>query len=293
MAINQKNSDISTENRRLKMPICDRSVAIELSNDYTLSDYQQEIRRILYVNATIPNTTRYVSAAGAEINGVVDYNLIYVGTDGLLYSIPLVAEYSANLPIDNDSKFDFNEGITFCCDITTDNITTRLSGVRKLNIKCRLAAHVRAYAVLLMDEKLSGDFSEEHIQTLDICRNNCTFLRQVNDNVSLSAEIFTETNSCRVIGASGNVFISEANCSGDNVTVRGEVYLKIIAEQSDSSSSITQIVRCVPFSDIIQFEEDLIDSNCSVNGVVNDISGYFSTILPNFQAFVKNSMRWP
>ena len=90
MSINQGYDTLEVENRRVRMPICDRTINTEMSNDYTLPDYQPEIRRILHVNATVTHPTKYVSAAGAEFNGSIDYDLIYVGTDGELYTTNVI-----------------------------------------------------------------------------------------------------------------------------------------------------------------------------------------------------------
>ena len=54
--------------RRVTMPVCDRVSATEISNDYTLPDYQSEIRRVLYVGTSVLPPAKYVSTGGAEIS---------------------------------------------------------------------------------------------------------------------------------------------------------------------------------------------------------------------------------
>ena len=72
--------------RRFQMPLCERTVTTELSNDYTLPDYQPEIRRILKVIPSILPPAKYIGGNNAEFNGTIDYNMLYVGADGGIYS---------------------------------------------------------------------------------------------------------------------------------------------------------------------------------------------------------------
>ena len=271
MAINQGQSMVEVENRRVRMPICDRIINTEISNDYTLPDYQQEIRRILHINATITQPTKYVSAAGAEFNGIIDYDLIYVGTDGQLYTTPLTAEYSLNVPIDNDSRFDFNEGITSCCEMVSENIITRLSGARKLNVKCRMRSHIKAFAAMILDEKMNGAVNTDNIQTLTVNHPNLTVLRNTSECIHVSEEILNDMQNSRVIGASGKVFISEAVPTDDGVNVRGEIYLKLLCTD-DSKNDFTQMIRRVAFFNKVEFDENVTDCSCCASGKVNDIT---------------------
>jgi len=274
MSINRilNGNGADTVNKRISMPLCEKKLALELSNDYTLPDYQQEIRRILHVNATVTYPTKYISAAGGEFTGVVDYTLLYVGSDGLIYTAPLVAEYSINVPVENDSKFDFNEGIVSCCDINSENISARLSGMRKVNIKCRLNAHIRSYAVMIMDEKLSGDVNEDCIQALNICRDCTTVLRQTSEAIELSEEILTDTQNCRIAGACGEVFVSDISSSEGSVNARGEVYLKLIFSDDEDRGNTSRIIRRIPFNETVNIEDMSADCSCCASGIINDIS---------------------
>ena len=93
--------------RRIKMPVCNKFVTTELSNDYILPDYQPEIRKVLGITSEILPPAKYVGAANAEFNGTVDYQVTYVGADGELYSMPLSAEYSFSVPLRQDPNSTF------------------------------------------------------------------------------------------------------------------------------------------------------------------------------------------
>ena len=271
MSLNKDYDTLGVENRRVRMPICDRVINTEISNDYTLPDYQQEIRRILHVGATVTQPSKYVSAAGAEFSGIIDYDLIYVGTDGQLYTTPLSAEYSLNVPIDNDSRFDFNEGITSCCELVCENITTRLSGARKLNVKCRMRSHVKAFAAMILDEKINGVYNAANIQTLTVNQPNLVVLRSTSECIRISEEIVNDMHNSRVIGACGKVFVSDTAPDGDAVNVKGEIYLKLLSSD-EAKNEITQTLRRVPFIAKVDFDEKLTACSCCASGKVSDIS---------------------
>ncbi len=257
--------------KRIRMPICDKTVLSEISNDYTLPDYHPEIRRVLYVGSNILPPSKYVSAGGAEYSGIVDYSIIYVGVDGKLYSAPLSAEYSFNLPINTDGDFDFNEGVSSCADVVSESVTTRLLGPRKINIKSKLKAHARAYATMLLDEKTVGEVAPDSIQTLIREENICDFTRVVGEVVELSEEIIPDGPDCRIISADGKVFISDINTDDGAATLRGEVYLTLLAEYGDSPE-VTQIQRKIPFSQTVENENLTKGSRTTANGYISDIS---------------------
>ena len=145
------------------MPICDKSINTEISNDYTLPDYLPEIRRILRVGVSPMPPAKYISGNSAEFNGGVDYDLLYVGSDGAIHSAPLNAEYAFSVPLEISSDFDLNEGVLSLCKLSECGVTSRVSSPRRLNIKCRLCANIK---VELCDEKkicLKNSFSAGNI----------------------------------------------------------------------------------------------------------------------------------
>lgn len=259
------------QEKRIRMPICDKTVITEISNDYTLPDYHPEIRRVLYVSSNILPPAKYVSASGAEYSGMIDYSIIYVSVDGKLYSAPLSAEYTLNFPINIDGDFDFNEGISSCVDVISETVSTRLSGPRKINVKSKLKAHARAYATMSLDEKISGDVEPDTLELLSKEEDICIFTRTVSDAFEISEEIIPDTPEFRVISADGKVFIKDISLSDGEAAVNGEIYLTLLLEYSDSDE-VAQIQRKIQFSHTIDNEELCKSSRCTAAGHLSDIS---------------------
>lgn len=269
---NNNNGEIfETRPKRLCMPVCDRFVTTDISNDYTLPDYQPEIRRILNVSSVVTPPAKYISATGAEFNGNVDYNILYVGADGELYTVPLGAEYSFNVPIDSDG-FDFNEGITSCTDSVAQNITTRLAGPRKLNIKCRIKSHARAYGTMVLDERVNGSAPRDSVEILEESCDNVKIVRGSSDILELSEEILRDSSNTRIVGADSKVFVSSVTPYDGSVNVQGEAYLKMLCADMNGDCMHEHITQRIPFSISMDLDDIAPNSSCSAKGYVSDVS---------------------
>ena len=99
---------------RVQVPICDRQTVTELSSDFSLPDYQPQIKRLLRVSATVSPPDHYVGSGRAELSGTVDYSILYSGNDGALYCATERADYQLSVPVEMGADIDLNEGVV--CD---------------------------------------------------------------------------------------------------------------------------------------------------------------------------------
>ena len=170
----------------LRIPVADKHLSAEISGDFTLPDYQPEIKRLLRVSASVLPPSKYVSERGAEFAGNIDYYVLYTGSDNELYCAPLTSEYKINLPLDateydkDGSIGNFVGGIS----LFPDMISGRVTAPRKLNIKCRL----KGRGQVLGDLELSGGRAdgESGIQTLVSTMDAVKQVRNVAASVSLT-----------------------------------------------------------------------------------------------------------
>ena len=148
------NSNFSMSDRKVQICICDKTVTAENTVEYSMPDYQPEIRRLLRVKTTIMPPSSYVGGGKAEFSGNVRYDVLYSGSDGGLYSVNFADNYELSAPIDNDSDIDYSDEMVSFCDVEPDSVVSRVIGPRKLNIRCRLHGHIRAYGSKSLDEKI-------------------------------------------------------------------------------------------------------------------------------------------
>lgn len=266
---NSIGGDIYTTNgKRICMPLCDRMTSLDISNDFTLPDYHSEIRRVLNVRATSFPTSKYITSSGIEFSGNIDYNVLYIGADGELYSAPMSCEYRFTIPIDSDG-FDFNEEIVSCLNVAVENISIRLMGPRKLNVKCKLKAHARAYGTFILNEELNQNYENSSLQVLKDTCDNLLVHNNSSDVLELSEEILTSDPNMRVVEAHGKMYISTVEPSVDTVNVKGDITLDMLIFSNNTYDHLT---KRIDFSHSVELDGISDTSKCIASGYLTDLA---------------------
>ena len=257
----------------VRIPLCDKSVSQEYTNDFTLPDYLPEIRKMLRVTATVLPAESYATPTAAEYAGELRYRVLYVGADGALHSAELPAEYTLSVQIDPPDTCDTSMGIDAWLDAEPELVVTRVLSPRKLGIRCRLKAHARANGWNSLEETLSGA-PNGAIERLTGEADAAVVLRGVSSPIEVSDEILDgaplTADPLRVISGEGRVLVSEAVAEKNRVNLRGELLLKLLctrespdgAEGASASPTVTQ--RRLPFSAAV--EVDGADRLCDARG---------------------------
>ena len=255
--------------RKAQIKLCDRNTVCELSNDYTLPDYQPEIRRVLRVSASVLPSSKYVSGSRAELGGTVDYRLLYVASDGKLYSAPLAAEYELSVPLEIDPRVDLGEGITLIANATADSVSARVNAPRKLNVKCRVNADVRAFGTLMLDELVSGEANIDCIQRLDgECRSEYV-CAGVSESKEMLLEFDTASDDTRVIDSNADLLITEAYVDSFGAKCKGDLMIELLVCNEGTEDSPTYLRRSLPFEDTVELDGE--PNSCIARGYVTDL----------------------
>lgn len=286
--------------KRFQMPLCDRTVSTEVSSDYLLPDYQPEIRRVLRVSACPLLPAKYVGGGRAEFNGTVDYQLIYVGSDGEIYSAPFSAEYAFSVPLELSGEVDMGEGVLLLADTRDDNISVRVSAPRRLNVKCRLISRVRAYGMMIADEKASGEVDPMSIQRLDSEAEATVTLMGAGDASELYDEIPLSSENMRVIGAYADMAASEIMPAHGYADCKGEIALRLLVCRDTDSGSAEVLSRSIPFSERIEIDGLEEGADCRFRVCVSDMTvsveeGKISctlNVIPEVVAYVTVPVRY-
>ena len=235
----------------LQLPVADKTVTTELSGDFTLPDYQPEIKRLLRVSAAVLPPSKYIGDRQAEFAGSIDYYVLYVGSDNALYCAPITSEYKVDMPFDAD----LGEMHAACASVSIlpDMISGRVTAPRKINIKCRLKSRIMAFG----ERPLPDGFThgEDGVQVLRGRARAFRILKGTGDGLRLSDEIICDSRDgeFRVISADGRVLINEISSAEDSVICRGDLYMKLLLCREDGGSPYTS-VRKMPFSQSVFVE---------------------------------------
>ncbi len=243
----------------IQVPINEKTTTADLAGDFTLPDYQPEIKRLLKVEAKVLPPSRYIGDSECELSGGIDYYVSYIGSDNQIYCAPLTSDYKISVPMDKNELTLVN--MTADAEITPESVGGRVTSPRKLNIKCRLKTRVRMYGDMPMDGSLASMNGENQVL---MGRDEITrraFAQ--SEMISLGDEMIQgRDGEIRVVCAAGHTLISEVSCANGAVNVKGELYLKLIMCKEPDGMPYTTLRR-LPFSETMTI--DGADVGCEAN----------------------------
>ncbi|MBQ7336448.1 MAG: hypothetical protein IJW92_08255 [Clostridia bacterium] len=258
---------------RVQAALCDKQVMTELSSDFSLPDYQPEIKRLLRVRATVAPPDKYIGAGSAEFSGTVDYSILYSANDGALYCATQTGEYQFSIPMEMASDFELGDGVF--CDVETvpDMTVGRVAAPRRLSVKCRLRSRVRLWGTRLLEERVGGAPTES-IQRLRGSRESARMFVGSGEPLQLGDEILFDAQSenLRVISADGAVYVSEALAGSGSVNCRGEVCLKLLCCRDGSGEAPQVQLRRIPFSQSVMTDGAEVNCDCTARGVCSELN---------------------
>ena len=252
----------------IQVPINEKSTTTDISGDFTLPDYQPEIKRLLKVCARALPPTKYIGDSEGEFSGAIDYYVHYIGSDNQIYCAPLSAEYKTTVPMDKNELTLVN--VTADAEIFPESAGGRVTSPRKLNLKCRLKTRARMYGDMPLDmsfSKMGGD-NQVLIENKRITRR---MLAQ-SEMINLSDEIIQGKDSdARVVSADGHLLIGEVSAIAGAVNVKGELYLSLLVCRESDGVPYTMLRR-IPFSETVVTEGADVNSHANAKGCVCEMS---------------------
>lgn len=252
----------------IQVPINEKSTTTDLSGDFTLPDYQPEIKRLLKVNAKVLPPSKYIGDSEGEFSGAIDYYVHYIGSDNQIYCAPVSAEYKTSVPMDKNELTLVN--MTADSEIIPESVGGRVTSPRKLNIKCRLKTRARMYGDMPLDMGFMNMGGENQV-LVDGKRITRRMFAQ-SEMIHLCDEIIQGKDSdTRVVSADGHVLIGEVGAGAGAVNVKGELYLKLLmCRESDGVPYTT--LRRLPFSETVMTEGADANSHANAKGSVCEMS---------------------
>ncbi len=264
--MNQYVSDTAGRGR-VQLPLPVQSLSAEVAGDFTLPDYQPEIKRLLRIGVNLlpPNS---FGGSGTELTGSMDYYVLYVGQDSGVYCAPLSTEYRLEAKENSDSGLlsAVGEPLVCLCDLSSEVPVGRVTAPRRLHIRCKVKARARAYG----ECPLEGDSEEDPtVETLTAAGRVGRLYRALGESLALQDDIILSPadGEMRVVCAEGQVMVTEAAPAMGLVNCRGEVTLKLTLTPAEEDTafamdtptpreaqSLTILQRKIPFSQAVEAE---------------------------------------
>lgn len=262
---------------RMQIPVCDKGVSVEQSIEISLPDYEREVRRLLRVGVTVLPPMPYVGGGNAEFGGQVKYDILYASPEGRICQTTHFEKIEVSAPLEKDCPVDYGGEITALCDIEPESVVSRALAPRRLSVKCRMRARIRAYGDALMRERCSGEGDMATLERLEK-RTSCVGVRRSSPE-SFETEVREALpagvgDSARVVWGEAVVSLPESTAFEGGVNAQGALLCRALVEREDADEGAMPIlVSCTaPIS--LSLESDGFHSGmkCRAVGACENLS---------------------
>lgn len=251
--------------RTVQVPILSKVLTTEVSGDYSLPDYQPEIKRLLRIGVNVLPPDRTWGSGATELSGVLDYYVLYMGHDGGVYCAPLSGEYRMEVPSEGGMA-EVGEPMVCLCDAVAESPVGRVTAPRRLNIRCKIKANVKLYGECPLEG--AEDYGDETLEKLMDEAEVGRLYHATGAPLLLQDDVILPPTGgeMRVVCAEGQVMVTEATPALGMVNCRGEATVKLTlcpaetAEVFASDTAVPQtpaltiLQRKIPFSQAVTVE---------------------------------------
>ncbi|MBO5313065.1 MAG: LysM peptidoglycan-binding domain-containing protein [Clostridia bacterium] len=261
MELNLSNSQaISNEHMTFTQ---DTSFTHETSEEFSLPDYIDEVRRVLCIRTGALPESKFLSDTGdntsLEIGGTVTYLVIYTNEDGELCSLPLTSSYEAHTVL-------ISHPSTVMIDTVIDNVSCRVNAPRRLTLKTRLKSRVLCLSTENVTEKLNGIGEDDQ---LFLERKKATKkalgLKQISlQGIRMKGELSDGgEENLKPVWCDASIAISDTRAQNNSVSVRGEVLIKCLCKNGERAVMLT---KSMSLAEEIEAEGASLGDLSRVNG---------------------------
>ena len=248
-----------------QVPVCNDSFISEVNSDFSLPDYKNEIRRLLYVMPTLIHPTEYLDNASSTLEGEVSYKITYVGADGGLYCATLTDRYSFDIPLHfNAYSLDMND-VSLITTCSSGTPVTKVLGPRKLNIRTKITCRALAFSPAMYSPAVNGLETQAR-------QTKCAIAKKyVGEPLTLGELISTENgvDDIRIIDLSALANVHDCFFGNGQVKVNGDVLCRVLCCRDGSESLPFTINKKLPFSMDIPCELDSV-GECNAQVLISD-----------------------
>ncbi len=255
-------------NTTMQLCICDRAAVGELNTEYSMPDYKPEIKRLLRVGVTLMPPAAYAGAGNAEMSGTARFDILYSAPDGMLYSDCVSETYDLSVPFDKEASVDMNDEIVILPSLRPETVVCRVLAPRKLSIRLRYGAKVRAYGRHAIEEELHG--MANGIQRLTDEVMSGAFAKSEVHRFDLSEAVPAEGEGVRVVAADVQMCVTDAEVSGGMIGCRGHATVKLLLCQDEEGTPYA-VTRKIPFTENLSGEGFRDGMACVARAVCEEI----------------------
>ncbi len=197
----------------------------ESSTDYTLPDYNTDIKRVLYVTARVLPAGKFLGEDAVEFSGVIEVGVVYLDVENTVTHAEFTSDYDIKVRTSGDDYVD--------SDIITRiiNSNLRLSGPRKLSYKAQLEndVFISENAELLLEGDALGECELERreidtsVMTADYYSSEER--ESAEEIMMLEGVILDEVD---IISAEAQTYVKDVSISGGKADIKCDCALTLL-----------------------------------------------------------------
>jgi len=215
------------------VPVWLTSVSHEAAEDFLLPDYLPGVRRIVSVETTVLPENRFLGGGALEFGGTAAYSVLYVGEDGAVTCVPLTSEYAASSSLGDAPVTD---AASVGIDTTAESVSCRVTGPRRLSLRCRMRTHLCALAPRELPETVRGAVSpadEAAVERRPAEAPDAALSR--GEATATAGGELRPGAGARILRCTGSIHVESATAAAGAVGVRGEAILRALCLGADGA----------------------------------------------------------
>ncbi len=265
--MNTQNTNSCVNNTSITGVCCDTTITHDISEEFTLPDYVNEVRRVLTTRAQVLPESKYIadsqSGTTLDFGGTVTYFVVYTDDEGKLCSTPLSSTYETQTVLKGRPSEIF-------IDTVPDSVTTRVSAPRRLTIKTRLKSRIFGYEASEVCDGIQQRSSADElfIERLGVKARTLSVGSATLTGIKISEKFDTPSlASLRPVLCDAVAILKDVKATNGSASCHGELIVKCLCE---SEGELIPLSRSVPIYE--EIEVDKITPTDSVRAVVRCVS---------------------
>ena len=236
----------------------------ESTCDYTLPDYMGDVRKVLLTKAAVIPSGAFGSSESIDGTGIVEYNVIYLDSDGKMTAACFTSDYEISFPMDFEPE-------SFAVDTAISSYSVHPSAPRRFSAKATVSSELHV-ANAYVDAPEGSAFEDGRAPELKRetlrAESMLTAERAEREYAETLAELGGLTaDDIEVISSGAVLRIEEAVAVTDGVNVKGTLIVTAIVRTSEQAPFA--IKREFPFEETIRIEGAAPDMSAVVSSTVS------------------------
>lgn len=227
---------------RVTSVCCDTAITHDVSEEFVLPDYVNEVRRVLMTRAQVLPESKYIAdsqnGTSLDFGGTVTYFVIYTDDEGKLCSTPLSSNYEASTILKSTPS-------EVLIDTSPDSVTTRVSAPRRLTIKTRLKSKIFGYEEKEICESILQRSSADELFIERLYEENCSLSASTASlqGIKISDKFDTGSlSSLRPVLCDAQAILKDVKPSNGSVSCHGEATVKCICESDGELITLSKVL---------------------------------------------------